>query len=129
MATIDTSTSQGQVALVESRPIAQKTGNIITPKLDIQKIAARSEESRNETATEMEKLQERVQAAITTLNERMRSSQHSLSISVDKASKRFVVTVTDKVSGEVIRHIPGESALRVAHNLEALKGVLFDSLF
>jgi flagellar protein FlaG len=85
--------------------------------------------TRIETASEMEKLQERLQEAISTLNERMRSSQQSLNISVDKASKRFVVTVTDKSSGEVIRHIPGESALRVAHSLEALKGVLFDNDF
>jgi flagellar protein FlaG len=60
------------------------------------------------------------------LNERMRSSQKDLSFSVDKVAKRFVVTVKDQQSGEVVRNIPGESVLRVAHSIEALKGVLFE---
>ena len=126
MATIDSSTPVRPVAVPEPRPVAPRP-EATQPKLGVQELAARSEATRSETASEMEKLQERLQEAITTLNERMRSSQHSLNISVDKASKRFVVTVTDKASGEVIRHIPGESALRVAHNIEALKGVLFHS--
>jgi flagellar protein FlaG len=126
MATIDSNTPVRPVAVPEPRPVTPRPEAAL-PRLGVQELAARSEATRSETASEMEKLQERLQEAITTLNERMRSSQQSLNISVDKASKRFVVTVTDKASGEVIRHIPGESALRVAHNIEALKGVLFDS--
>jgi flagellar protein FlaG len=125
MATIDTvNTGRGAVA-PEPRPVAPRP-EPAQPKVGIQELAAKSEATRNETASEMQKLQERLQEAISTLNERMQSSQQSLSISVDKASKRFVVTVTDRNSGEVIRHIPGETALRVAHNIDALKGVLFE---
>jgi len=126
MATIDTSSPVRATPAPEPRPVAPRP-EPSQPRVGIQELAAKSEATRNETASEMDRLQERLQEAISTLNERMRSSQQSLNISVDKASKRFVVTVTDKSSGEVIRHIPGESALRVAHSLEALKGVLFDN--
>ena len=125
MAPIDTSIPASQVAPRETRPVTA-LAEVTQPELGIKEIVARSEAMRSETASEMEKLKERLQQAINALNERMRSSQHSLNITVDKASKRFIVTVTDKASGEVIRHIPGESALRVAHNIEALKGILFE---
>ena len=37
-----------------------------------------------------------------------------------------VVTVVNKESGEVIRKIPGEAALRIAHSIESLKGVIYN---
>lgn len=126
MVSIDTNSPVRTTVVPESRPVAPRR-EPAQPKIGIQELAAKSEATRNESASEMEKLQQRLQDAISTLNDRMHSSQQSLNISVDKASKRFVVTVTDRNSGEIIRHIPGESALRVAHNIEALKGVLFDS--
>jgi len=35
--------------------------------------------------------------------------------------------VTNTQTGEVIRKIPSEAVIRVAHNIEALKGLLFSS--
>jgi flagellar protein FlaG len=126
MATIDTVNPGRGAAAPDPRPVAPRP-EPTQPKVGIQELAARSEASRNETASDMDKLQKRLQEAISTLNQRMQSSQHNLSISVDKASNRFVVAVTDKDTGEVIRHIPGESVLRVAHNIEALKGILLNA--
>jgi flagellar protein FlaG len=40
-----------------------------------------------------------------------------------------VVVVTDKTTGEVIRQIPNEVVIRVAHNIADLKGVLFDGKY
>ena len=37
--------------------------------------------------------------------------------SVDEASKRFVVQVTDKNTGELIRKLPGDAVLRIALQL------------
>ena len=125
MATIDTVNPGRGPAAPDLRPVA-RSPDPPQPRVGIQELAARSEASRNETASDMDKLQKRLQEAISTLNQRMQSSQQNLSISVDKASNRFVVAVTDKETGEVIRNIPGESVLRVAHNIEALKGILFD---
>jgi len=129
MATIDTGSQIGALPQVESRPVAPNSEPRPEPQqavAQIQEIAAQSTSSRNKAVTEMDKVQARLQDAIATLNERMKSSQKDLSFSVDQISKRFVVTVMDQNTGEVIRSIPGESVLRVAHNIEALKGVLFE---
>jgi flagellar protein FlaG len=72
---------------------------------------------------------EDIKAAVSKLNAAMKSAPTSLQFSVDTASNRFIVSVTDKDTGELVRTIPGEAILRVAHNLESLKGVLFDELF
>jgi flagellar protein FlaG len=129
MATIDTGSQVRAVPHAELRPVAHKSEPKPEPKeavAQIQEIAAKSVSSRNDAVTEMDKVQERLEDAISMLNERMRSSQKDLSFSVDKVAKRFVVTVKDQQSGEVVRNIPGESVLRVAHSIEALKGVLFE---
>jgi flagellar protein FlaG len=129
MATIDTGSQIRALPQVESRPVAPNSEPRPEPQqavAQIQEIAAQSTSSRNKAVTEMDKVQARLQDAIATLNERMKSSQKDLSFSVDQISKRFVVTVMDQNTGEVIRSIPGESVLRVAHNIEALKGVLFE---
>jgi flagellar protein FlaG len=44
---------------------------------------------------------------------------------VDDVADKVVVTVKNK-EGEVIRQIPSEVALRVAHNLENIKGLMKD---
>jgi len=129
MATIDTGSQVRALPQAESRPVAPKPEPKSEPKqavVQIQEIAAQSTSSRNKAVTEMDKVQARLQDAITTLNERMRASNKDLSFSVDKVAKRFVVTVTDQQTGEVLRNIPGETVLRVAHSIEALKGVLFE---
>ena len=129
MATIDTGSQVRALPQVESRPVAPNSEPRPEPQqavAQIQEIAAQSTSSRNKAVTEMDKVQARLQDAIATLNERMKSSQKDLSFSVDQISKRFVVTVMDQNTGEVIRSIPGESVLRVAHSIEALKGVLFE---
>jgi uncharacterized FlaG/YvyC family protein len=38
------------------------------------------------------------------------------------------VTVKSTATGEVIRQIPSEAVLRVAHTFEALKGLLHDAI-
>jgi uncharacterized FlaG/YvyC family protein len=39
------------------------------------------------------------------------------------------VTVKRKESGEIVRQIPSETILKLAHNFEKLKGVLLDEFF
>ena len=61
------------------------------------------------------------------LNQQMQASNRNLSFGIDKKINTFVITVTDKASGEVVRQIPPESVVRVAHNIANLKGVLFSA--
>jgi len=41
-------------------------------------------------------------------------------------ASRFMISVTDEATGEVIRQVPGEAIIRIAHSIEMMKGVLFD---
>jgi flagellar protein FlaG len=63
------------------------------------------------------------------LNEDMNIRSKSLKFSVDESTNRMLVKVLDKESGELIRQIPSEAILKVAHSLEALKGILFDDKY
>ena len=59
------------------------------------------------------------------LNQQMRRNSRDLSFSVDDVANKVVVTVKNR-EGEVVRQIPNEAALRVAHNLDNVKGLLQD---
>ncbi|MBN0523686.1 flagellar protein FlaG, partial [Pseudomonas aeruginosa] len=48
-----------------------------------------------------------------------------LSFSLDDSTGRVVVKVTDSTSGEVIRQIPSEEALRLAERLDEARSLLF----
>ena len=50
----------------------------------------------------------------------------NLNFSVDEASNRFVVKVTEPNSGSIIFEVPSEAILRVAKNIEVMKGIIFD---
>jgi flagellar protein FlaG len=45
---------------------------------------------------------------------------------MDNTINTPVIAVTDKDTGELIRQIPAEAVLRVAHSIENLKGVLYN---
>jgi len=59
-------------------------------------------------------------------NEKFVNDKRSIGFSFDKSLGLHVITVRDTRSGEVIRQLPSEEVLRVAHNIEKLKGLLFD---
>jgi len=56
----------------------------------------------------------------------LRSTNLALQFRVDDASGRMVVSVTDAETGEVIRQVPGEEALRMAARIDANIGALLD---
>ena len=70
----------------------------------------------------------RIEGLQSDLSEALKSLNQStaLNFSVDSTSNRFVVRVTEPESGAVVFEVPGEEILRVARNIESLRGVLFD---
>ncbi len=63
--------------------------------------------------------------AISRVQEFAQSLQRDLSFSVDDASGRIIVEVKDSASGEIIRQIPSEEALRMLDHLEQARSLLF----
>ena len=60
------------------------------------------------------------------LNEFMRSSSRDLEFRVDIGANTTVVTVSNPSTGEVVRQIPNEEALRVMRRLNAQSGTFVD---
>jgi flagellar protein FlaG len=55
----------------------------------------------------------------------LRSMNKSLQFRVDESTGQMIVSICDSETGEVIRQVPGEEALRIAQNLEnRLSGML-----
>jgi flagellar protein FlaG len=66
-----------------------------------------------------------VEEAVSSIKQFAQSIQRNLNFDLDDTSGRVVVKVTDGVSGEVIRQIPSEDALRLAESLEEARSLLF----
>lgn len=71
--------------------------------------------------------QRRLQQAISQLNSAMKDGGRGLNFQVDPSLNRPVVTVTNQETGEVIRQIPNEVVVRIAHNIENAKGYLLNA--
>jgi len=72
-------------------------------------------------------VRQNLQEAVSMLNQQMSSTKRGLGFQVDEAVGGPVVTVRSADSGEVIRQIPNEVVVRVAHNIEKIKGLLFSA--
>jgi flagellar protein FlaG len=99
------------------------------PKISVQDFARVSAEHKTELMDQISSNLEKLDDAIEALNTAVQNVPTNLNFSVDKASKRFVVKVTDTETGEVIRKLPGDAVLAMAKQIESLKGVLFDDMF
>ncbi len=78
----------------------------------------------NQINFDPQKQQENLTQAINMLNKQMTDTNQGLGFSVDKSLAVPIVTVRNINTGEVIRQLPSEAAVRMAHNLDSLKGFL-----
>jgi flagellar protein FlaG len=75
----------------------------------------------------VDKQREQLSAAIDNLNRMMKESSRNLSFAMDEVVGGPVVVVKDASSGEVIRQLPNEVVVRMAHHLADFKGKLHSS--
>ena len=68
-----------------------------------------------------------LQAAVSALNDQMTATKTGLGFSLDKALNQPVVTVRNTATGEVVRQIPTEVVVRLAHSIDAMKGLLLNA--
>ena len=86
---------------------------------------SRGSESEAKTSA-IEVLRAELGDSVRVVNEKLAHRGQSLDIGVDPSTGAVVVKVSDDKTGEVVRQIPSEDALRVARNIEALTGILVD---
>jgi len=58
----------------------------------------------------------------------LRSINKSLQFRVDQATGEMIVTIRDDETGEVIRQVPGEDALRIAQSIEDTLSAMLDEM-
>jgi flagellar protein FlaG len=69
-----------------------------------------------------------MKAAAQQIESYLRSIGRALEFSIDDSTGRTVVKVRDSATGETIRQIPSEEALRLAHTLGSQPNALIDIL-
>ena len=69
---------------------------------------------------------DRIREKVRELEAALPKASNSLVFSVDEVLKRPVITVIDKKSGDVVRTLPSDEVIRVIHNIERMKGILFE---
>jgi len=74
-----------------------------------------------------EAMRKNLQAAIEHLNKELASAGRNLGFTVDDVLNRPIVKVTNTQTGEVVRQIPSDAVIKVAHTFEELKGLLYDA--
>ncbi len=72
-------------------------------------------------------IRQNLQDAVSLLNQQMTSTKRGLGFQIDEAVGGPVVTVRSAETGEVVRQIPNEVVVRIAHNIEKAKGLLLNA--
>ena len=80
-----------------------------------------------EVKVDPEKMKQNLDQAIRQLNDSMRDGGRNLAFAMDEVLGRPVIVVKKQDTGEVIRQIPNEVVIKVAHSLDKLKGLFFNS--
>lgn len=96
------------------------------PKVEVREVASKSFAKKAEVGNDMQQLAQSIEEAVQSLNEMMRDSGRHLHIGLDRVMGGPIVTVRNAESGEVVRQIPNEVVVKMAHSIEAFKGWLHD---
>lgn len=116
-------------ALAPARPVekAKEAAPAAAPAAAAAKAAPKQEvPSQAERRAEAEAQRSELKQAIERMNQQAIKDGRKLNFAMDEVTDRMVITVRKAETGEVIRQIPSEAVLRVAHNMEQLKGLVHD---
>jgi flagellar protein FlaG len=93
-------------------------------KRDAQTDAARQSIAAQREAAPPPTQAHKIESVTRQIDSFLRSQNHQLQFRVDQGSGQLIVTVTDGETGEVIRQVPGEEALKMAQRIEDMTGLL-----
>ena len=114
-------------ALAPARPVAPPKEAVAAAAPAPAKAAPKQEvPGQAERRAEAEAQRRELKQAIERMNQQAIKDGRKLNFAMDEVTDQMVITVRKAESGEVIRQIPSEAVLRVAHNMEQLKGLVHD---
>ena len=73
-----------------------------------------------------EPIRAELEESVAAANDRLAVYNQKLDIAIDGATGAIVVKVSDADTGETLRQIPSEDALRIMRNIDSLTGILVD---
>ena len=111
-----------------SRPAVMGAAQNATPASDQAQKAVVTPSARAQVKIDTETMRKNLQEAITRINDMVRDGGRGLNFSLDEKLGRPIVLVRKLESGEVIRQIPNEVVVKVAHSIEDLKGMLHNEV-
>ena len=113
-------------------PVSRAAGTGVaqnaTPVSDQAQKAVVTPPARAQVKIDTETMRKNLQEAITRINDMVRDGGRGLNFSLDEKLGRPIVLVRKLESGEVIRQIPNEVVVKVAHSIEDLKGMLHNEV-
>ena len=77
-----------------------------------------------EIKIDLERESQDLRAAIGKLNEMMQANARSVSFAMDEKLGRPIVYIKNATTGEIVRQIPNEVIVQLAHSIEDFKGLL-----
>ena len=78
------------------------------------------------SSSQLDNNRRQLEQAVQELKRTADTAGRALGFRIDPAVTGSIVTVSNIETGEVIRQIPDEVVVRVAHSIEKMKGLLFD---
>lgn len=127
---IDTKIQSNSLPAMSTAPMAhpveraQKT-DVTAPKVQV---SSATFEVKAKVSDDLQKLSKQIEDVVKELSQYLESNSRNLAIHVDHALSVPVITVKDRFSGEVIRQIPNEVVVKMAHSIDAFKGWLHDQV-
>ena len=95
-------------------------------ELSIAAVAAQAEEDKVRSLSTLASVTQSIDDAVEVLNQALSLKNTAAVIRRDEELNRYLVTIKDKDSGEIVREIPDEALIKFARNLQELRGILFD---
>ena len=117
--------SPGQAAPAQTRP---PSPDIVLKRTDIKADAAPKVVAPKPIEIKFDQAQatKNLKEAVSLLNKQMADTGRGLGFSYDESKASAVIKVSNINTGEVVRQIPSEDVLRIAHKIDDLKGILYN---
>ena len=122
-----TTPAVGRKDTVDSPAPRASAGDMKGPtELSIAAVAAQAEEDKVRSLSTLASVTKSIDDAVEVLNQTLSMKNTAAVIRRDEELNRYLVTIKDKDSGEIVREIPDEALIKFARNLQELRGILFD---
>lgn len=104
-----------EIRQAEAVPLGRPVGRVAAP------VEQAQPQAQEFSQQDMQSLED----AVASMQGATQALQRDLNFSIDDSTGRMVVKVTDSASGEIIRQMPTEEALRLAESLDEMRSLLF----